>query len=126
MAGPNTSTTQPRRFSDPSAAAAPASIRAGSAGVNSDGAVRDFKDDAFKDQGAKTNGLATAHAEDIDVEGSPETDTDPSVDGELLKLATKSRRPARGEYEVYNKYPASRGPHVPPQEYARDDYPCKY
>ncbi|KAG8724172.1 hypothetical protein FRC09_020965 [Ceratobasidium sp. 395] len=120
MAGPNTSTTtRPRRSSDPSAAAAPAGTRAGSAGAKSDGAVKDLKKDgASKDKDAKTNGVAAAaHSEDVDAEGSPETNTDLSVDEELLKLTTKSRRPARGEYEGYDEYPTSRGPPAPPQEY---------
>ncbi|KAG8766950.1 hypothetical protein FRC12_006537 [Ceratobasidium sp. 428] len=128
MAGPNTSTTtRPRRSSDPSAAAAPAGTRAGSAGAKSDGAVKDLKKDGASKENAKTNGsAAAAHGEDVDAEGSPETDTDLSVDEELLKLTTKSRRPARGEYEGYDEYPTSRGPPAPPQEYARDDYHREY
>ncbi|KAG9075125.1 hypothetical protein FS749_013245 [Ceratobasidium sp. UAMH 11750] len=101
MAGP-TSTTRPQRSSD-TAGTAPA-VRAGSAGARSDGAVKDLKKDGKDAKGpkdTKTNGTngAAPHDENLDAEGSPETDMDElSVDEELLKLTTKSRRPAH-EYD---------------------------
>ncbi|KAG8688723.1 hypothetical protein FRC08_011293 [Ceratobasidium sp. 394] len=125
MAGP-TNTTRPRRSSD-TAATAPA-VRAGSAGARSDGAVKDLKKDgkdAKDPKDSKTNGTngAAPHDENLDAEGSPETDTDElSVDEELLKLTTKSRRPAReydGYERPYDEY-QSRGP--PREDYAREDY----
>ncbi|KAG8695530.1 hypothetical protein FRC08_007721 [Ceratobasidium sp. 394] len=124
MAGP-TSTTRPRRSSD-TAGTAPA-VRAGSAGTRSDGAVKDLKKDgkdAKDPKDTKTNGTNSAapHDENLDAEGSPETDMDElSVDEELLKLTTKSRRPAHeydGYERPYDEY-QSRGP--PHEDYARED-----
>ncbi|KAG9093164.1 hypothetical protein FS749_014957 [Ceratobasidium sp. UAMH 11750] len=98
MAGP-TNATRPRRSSD-TAATAPA-VRAGSAGAQSDGAVKDLEKDAKDPKDSKTNGTngAAPHDGNLDTEGSPETDTDElSVDEGLLMLATKSLHPAR-EYD---------------------------
>ncbi|QRV87134.1 hypothetical protein RhiJN_15152 [Ceratobasidium sp. AG-Ba] len=129
MTGPNASkepATRPRRSSDPTAPA-PAGARAGSAGAKSDGAVKDVKSKDAKPNG--TNGKVE-HDENMDAEGSPETDTDElSVDEELLKLTTKTQRRAReyegyertsGQYEEY----ASRGP--PRDDYARDEFAREY
>jgi hypothetical protein len=129
MAGP-AAATRPRRSSD--TAAVPPAVRAGSAGARSDGAVKDLKKDASKDakdkdapkdpKEPKTNGNGTApHDENMDAEGSPETDTDElSVDEELLKLSTKSRRPR--EYDGYERPPADYGEYAP-RGAPRDDYP---
>ncbi|KAG8681495.1 hypothetical protein FRC08_015594 [Ceratobasidium sp. 394] len=63
------------------------------------------------------------HNENLDAEGSPETDMDKlSADEELLKLKTKSRQPAC-EYDGYERpYDEYQPRGLPGEDYALEDY----